>query len=154
MKPLVLGLGNDLLCDDGVGLVAARRLAETIDDRADVVTSSLHGLALIDYFIGYTRAVVVDAVQTGLHPPGTVIEMDIADLRAVPGPSPHYTGLPEMRKIARELHLAFPETVKIVAVEIADVHTVQEKLSSAVEAALDEVYARVENIVQGWSDGK
>ena len=98
MNPLVLGLGNDLLCDDGVGLVAARRLAETIDDRADVVTSSLHGLALIDYFIGYERAVVVDAVQTGLHPPGTVIEMDMADLRAVPGPSPHYSGLPEARK--------------------------------------------------------
>jgi len=154
MNPLVLGLGNDLLCDDGVGLVAARRLAKTIADRADVHTSSMHGLALIDFFIGYERAIVIDAMQTGIHPPGTVIEMDMEDLRTVPGPSPHYTGLPEMRAIAQELNLPFPATVKIVAVEIADAWTVREGLNPVVQAALDEIGAKVTDLLQTWSDEK
>ena len=53
MKTLVLGLGNELLSDDGVGILAVRRLKETYKGQADIVETSLHGLALLDLFIGH-----------------------------------------------------------------------------------------------------
>ena len=96
MKTLVLGLGNDILADDAVGVLAARALRDELAGRADVVETAMHGLALLDHFLGYERAILLDAIQTGKQPPGTIIELGVADLSPIATPSPHFTGLPEM----------------------------------------------------------
>ncbi|MHB0936092.1 MAG: hypothetical protein ACYC6A_06840 [Armatimonadota bacterium] len=49
---LVLGLGNELLSDDGVGVLAVRTLAKELRGQADVVETALHGLALLELFLG------------------------------------------------------------------------------------------------------
>ena len=150
MKILVLGLGNELLGDDGAGIHAARILEERLRGKADVVESPLHGVALMEIFVGYDRAVVIDACQTGEHPPGTILELDSSDLRPVVCPSPHFTGLPEMFEIAGELKLEFPRIVKIFAVEAVDVLTLGAEMTEPVKAALGDVADRVERLVNGW----
>jgi hydrogenase maturation protease len=72
VKILILGLGNELLSDDAVGILAARVLKERLGDKADVVESSLSGMALLDLLVGYERAILIDAVKTGRTPPGTI----------------------------------------------------------------------------------
>lgn len=150
MKPLVLGLGNELLGDDAIGILAARRVAETYARDADVVESGLHGLALIDVLAGHDRAIIIDAIQTGRHPPGTVIELSLDDLKPTPNPSPHYTGLPEMTAIARGLDVTFPDEVRILAVEISDAATVGGTPNSAVMAAIDELVGRAGQWLHRW----
>ena len=54
---------------------------------ADVVESAASGLALIEDFAGYDRAIVIDAILTGRHPPGRIIEMALTDLGPVVAPS-------------------------------------------------------------------
>jgi len=149
MRTLILGLGNDLLGDDGIGLVAAEKLEGLIGHRADVVTSSLHGLALLDLFIGYDKAVIIDAVQKG-GPPGGIYELRPDDLRSTPGPSPHFTGLPEMILIAGELQLPFPDEIKILAIEVAETFIVSEKLTPAVAAAVDRVGEYICGYLDDW----
>ncbi|UCD18410.1 MAG: hydrogenase maturation protease [Candidatus Zixiibacteriota bacterium] len=150
MKPLVLGLGNDLLSDDGVGLLAAQRLQKLLVGKADVVASSLHGLALLDFFSGYKQAIVIDAIQLRKSPPGTIVEMDLSDLRVAPGPSPHYTGLRDLARIAGELKLAFPDEIRIFAVEAANTTSIGGGLCAAVSNALEEIIARVIALVTKW----
>ena len=145
MKPLVLGLGNDLLSDDAVGILAVRRLAQELSGQADIVESSLHGAALFDILIGYRQAIIVDAIRTGTSPPGTIFELRPEDLREVHSPSPHYAGLPEMIRLAREIGVDFPDDILIVAVEIVDSLTVGGPLSPPVSASLDELVRRVKN---------
>jgi len=75
MKALVLGLGNELLADDGVGLLAVRKLKEEYTGQAEIVECTLSGLALLEYFIGFEKAIVVDAIQTGRFPAGTIRQL-------------------------------------------------------------------------------
>jgi hydrogenase maturation protease len=149
-RTLVLGLGNDLLADDAVGIEAARRLKAVPDSRADVCESSLSGVALMDLLVGYDRAILIDAVQTGTAPPGTIRELSPADLGQVIAPSPHYAGIPEMLALAQQLELVFPREIKILAIEVADATTIGGTISPAVEAALPEIEKRVREHLAEW----
>ena len=149
-KTLILGLGNDLLADDAIGILAARRLQTRLGERADVVESSLHGLALLETFLGYDRALIIDAIQTGRHPPGTIIELSPEDFRPVDVPSPHFAGLPEMIALARELDLPFPARIRILAVEIANAAVIGGAMTPAVSAALDGVCDRAAALLDAF----
>jgi hydrogenase maturation protease len=143
MKTLVLGLGNDILADDAVGILAARALKERLAGLADVQETSWHGVALLELFIGYERAILLDAVMTGKHAPGTLIEIKPEELAPIQGASPHFTGLPEMIAMARELELEFPKNFRIFAVEVADPHTIGGEMTPAVRAAIPALCDRV-----------
>jgi hydrogenase maturation protease len=154
---LVLGLGNELLADDAAGVLAARAVAETlrgapVGQRAtvDVVDSSLSGLALLELFVGHERAIVIDAVQTGRHPVGTVIDIDPRQLGRVIAPSPHYAGLPELFEVATRLGLEFPTETVIFAVEVADPHTIGGPLHPAVSAAVPQLAERCTALLDEW----
>ncbi len=151
MRTLVLGLGNELLSDDGVGIAAARSVRSALAGRrdVDVVESSLAGVALLDLFLGYDRAIVIDAIRTRRAAPGSVFELSPADLDPVAAPSPHFTGLPEMLAVARQLRLAFPAEVRILAVEVEDAATIGGGMSVAVREAVPRVAARVERMLAG-----
>ncbi|MDD4051673.1 MAG: hydrogenase maturation protease [candidate division Zixibacteria bacterium] len=150
MKPLVIGLGNDLMGDDAIGILAARSLKEEVSEWADVVESSLHGAALLDILIGYRRAIIIDAIHTGTCPPGTILDIDPDDLGTVVSPSPHFSGLPELKTIARELDLDFPKEVKIVAVEVAETFIVGAPMTPAVAEALGPLVERVKERWEAW----
>lgn len=143
MKTLVLGLGNDILADDAVGILAVRALKERLSSVADVQETAWHGVALLELFIGYERAILLDAIMTGKHAPGTIVEMDPDDLAPAYATSPHFTGLPEMIVMAKELQLEFPKTFQILAVEVADPHTIGGKMTPAVRDAIPALCDRV-----------
>jgi len=144
---LVLGLGNELLADDGVGTLAARCLRERLGARADVIESSLSGVALLDVIVGYDNLVIIDAIHTGRYPPGTIVVIEPAQLRPVESPSPHYAGLPELLELARRLDLKFPSKIRILAVEVQDMLTIGGAMTEAVAAAVDGLCDRVEQLV-------
>jgi len=144
VKKLVLGLGNDLLADDAIGVMAARELEPRLAGRADVVASALHGLALLDLLAGYDAAVIVDAVLTGRRPVGEVFDIDPATLQPVAGASPHFAGLPELLALADRLELRFPRRLRVVAVEVGDPLTVGGPMTPEVRAALPRLCDRVE----------
>jgi len=153
-KTVVIGLGNDLLGDDAVGVLVARSLQERLRGKADVIETAIHGIALLDLFIGYQHAVLVDAIQTGKYPPGKVLEIDPDDLRPVQAPSPHYAGLPEMLALARQYDLDFPKDFRIFAIEVADPYTIGGQMTPAVLAVIPEVCDRVCQAVAAipWSE--
>jgi hydrogenase maturation protease len=148
MKTLILGLGNDLLGDDAVGILAARELAVRLEGRTDVdvVESPLHGVALLEHFIGYDRAIIIDAIRTGTRPPGSIIEIDPDDLKPAKSASPHYAGIPELFAIAKELELEFPKEVRIIAIEVEDPYTIGGEMTEKVRLALPELLRRVEEM--------
>ena len=143
MRTLVLGLGNDILADDAVGILAARALAGRLDAAVDVKETAEHGVALLDHLLGYERVILLDAIQTGSNEPGTILEIDPASLSAVYAPSPHYAGLPELLAIAEGLKLDFPRHFRIFAVEVADALTIGGAMTPAVRAAIPELCNRV-----------
>jgi hydrogenase maturation protease len=150
MRTLVLGLGNELAGDDAVGVLAARALLVELDGLADVVESSASGLALIEVFAGYDRAIVVDSIVTGRNPPGTITEMGLLDVGRVVASSLHNAGLPELAAVAARLGLGFPSQTVVFAVEVVDPYTFGIGLSEPVAGAVEGLVQRVRAQVHRW----
>lgn len=144
---LLLALGNDLLGDDGIGLLVAREVARAPKPNLEVVESGEAGLALLELLIGYERAVIVDSIQTMRHPVGTVLVYGREDFRRVVGPSAHYAGLPEVFDLAERLRLPMPKDLWVVAVEVANPFDFAETPCDAVCAALPAATCQVRKLL-------
>jgi hydrogenase maturation protease len=144
---LVLCLGNNMLHDDGVGWAVASALEDCVADGAVVRRSALSGFYLLDELTGWERAIVVDAVQTGRHPPGTVLSFPFEALGTDAGPSPHAVGLPSVVRLGRQSGVPLPARIHIVAIEVADMETFAEDLTPAVRAAVPEAVGVITSLL-------
>jgi hydrogenase maturation protease len=74
---LILGLGNLLCSDDGVGVVAVQAIAEAriVPEEVQVLDGGTLGLALLPYLEDAERAILVDAIQVDA-PPGTLVRLE------------------------------------------------------------------------------
>jgi hydrogenase maturation protease len=135
-----------------MGIHAANLLKVIFKDNPaiTVVDTAEHGVVLLEYFIGFDKAVLIDAIQTGQRSPGTVFEIDSSDLKPVITPSPHFTGIPELFRIAEQLEIEFPKEIKIVAMEVEDLSTLGGGLSDSVADSLPELVRTVEEMVHRW----
>jgi hydrogenase maturation protease len=142
---LVLGLGNDILTDDAVGLHIARAVRELLAGEPDIEVKATTemGLALLDEIAGRESVVLVDAVQTGSMPPGHVHEFGVDDLAKVLPTSPHFLGVGETLTLGKLLGLPMPCHVRIFAIEVKDPFTLGTAMTPAVEHAATAAAERV-----------
>ncbi len=141
MKIIVIGLGNPILGDDGVGWKVAEGISklELFRSRVDFDCLAVGGLALMERLVGYDRVILVDAIQTGDKTPGTVIltqlndipERDFASLT-----SAHDASLQTALKLGREMGYQLPEQIDIIGIETRRIYEVSEELSPEIDAAV------------------
>lgn len=143
MKILVIGLGNPILGDDGVGWRVVEEIARKTADRNDVEvdTASLGGLSLMERLTGYERVILVDSFFSGEKPIGTVslfLLTDLQDLSSGHTTAVHDTSLRNALNVGRSMNIFLPhdEDVQIVAIEAENVYDFSETLSPPVEAAV------------------
>ena len=150
-KVLILGLGNDILTDDAVGLHVVRQLREQLagDPRIEIRETMEMGLALLDFFVGRRAVILVDSIQTGRVPPGTVHELDASQLKQLTGRTPHFLGVGETLALGRRLGLAMPEMVKIFAIEVEDPFTLGTELTPTLRQAIPGLVDRLSRVVCG-----
>jgi len=137
---LILGVGNLLLRDEGVGvhLISALRGRELPDD-VELCDGGTASFDLLDTLAGRRQVIIIDAVQTGSEP-GTIFRFtpeDISASREQPT-SLHQVGLLETLDVAKHLLDSAPEEVVILGIESQEVSWGLE-LSAEVEAAVPKV---------------
>lgn len=147
-KLLILGLGNTLLSDDGLGIYLGRRVSALLTGpdgpNPDFVEASLGGLALLDHVVGYQRLVIIDSVQTGDGEAGQLYCLTEKSLNGtVRLTSVHDINLATALQLGRRLGMAVPEKVDIYAVEAKDLLTFQESCTPELTAALPDLAARI-----------
>jgi len=137
-RTVVVGLGNDLLTDDGIGLFLARRLRHLLDpERYDIFELSVGGIEIVEHLTGYERAVVIDACRTGRHAPGTLTRHRPDDFaNTVRLGSYHTMNFATTLELARLLGADLPRQIDIFAVEVEDTETVSEGCTPNVEARI------------------
>jgi hydrogenase maturation protease len=141
MKTLVLGLGNPILTDDGVGIHVVRAVASRCSPFNGVVfaEASVGGLRLLDLLAGYERAIMVDAIQTRGGQPGKIYRLGPGDVQAsLHSASTHDVSLPGALALGRRLDMVLPDDkdLIILAVEVEDVLTFGEACTPAVTRAI------------------
>ena len=147
---LVLGLGNDILTDNAIGLRVVQALQRELAGHPalDIRQTTEMGLALLDFITGSRAVFIVDSIQTGKAPPGSLHELDAAALHQITGRTPHFVGVTETLALGRHLGLPMPEQVTIFAIEVEDPFTVGTALTPALEAALPGLVARIRSALQ------
>lgn len=139
MKTIVLGLGNPLISDDSIGLRVVAELRRRLAGQTDIEVSEEYwgGLRLMERMVDYDRAVVVDAICTGVAP-GTIHRLRPADLPTQKSASAHDVNLPTALAFGRQagVHLPPDERIHLVGIEAVDILTFSEQLTPAVETAI------------------
>jgi hydrogenase maturation protease len=139
-RTLILGLGNPILGDDGVGIAIAREIKERWqgDPSTDVIEASVAGRFLLDLITGYKTVIVADAIITDEKAlAGSIYTLSVDDLGTIVDPyASHALDVRTTIELGKKLGYEMPETIRICAVEIKE-HTVfREGLSPEVEAAV------------------
>jgi hydrogenase maturation protease len=137
----VLGLGNPVLGDDGVGLhVAAeveRLLREGPVAGVTVFTSTRGGFDLINLLSGFSHAIIIDCLDIPQPVPGRI---RLLDLNSLSGSARlvgvHDISVADAFELAAILGTGMPGTVEIYAVEGGDTQTITEEMTPAVTAAV------------------
>ncbi len=146
-KAVILGVGNVLLSDEGVGIHAVRTLEkESLPEGVEVFDGGTEGFGLMDVIADLDRLVVVDCVRGG-EPPGTIYCFEVGEL-GVPidkyQTSVHQVGILEILHLV-ELVGKRPRTT-IIGVEPASLEmnlelsdVVAPKLNAVAQLALKKV---------------
>jgi len=137
-KTLILGLGNSLLCDDGVGIYVAAELKNRVN-RPDitVIETGVAGLSLLDLLVGYDKAIIIDAIQTVGGKAGQIYRLDPKAFdTALHTASAHGIDFTTALEFGKKLSLPLPQQIIIFAIEASDVHTFKEECTPEVKQAV------------------
>jgi hydrogenase maturation protease len=167
MKTLIVGLGNPILGDDGVGWKVAEEVQKRMQNvecgvrnnsafhnpnsAIDVDCVSLGGLSLMEHLIGYEHAIVIDAIGTGQHPIGTAYHFRLDDL--YDPTSGHTTAVHDVSlitalKMGRSMGAALPDRIDVVAIESPYVYDFTEELTPPVAAAVPQAVEMVMDLLR------
>lgn len=137
---LVLGMGNPILSDDGVGLYVAERVRETaLPDGVEVMQSEVAGLRLLELVRDHGKVVIVDALCSGREP-GDVVRYEAKDFKGGHRyGSAHSIGLKTVLELGERLGYEMPAEVVVFAIEAEDVETFGEDFCEPVAAAAEYV---------------
>lgn len=151
---IIIGLGNEFISDDGVGIFAVRQLRERIsqlDHNAsethahfpgDIVIEEMAsgGLQILDAITGYEKCFIIDAVLAGMHPPGTIYRfVQCPQEEPVKLASSHQINLQEVLGLARILNVKIPPAITIYGVEVSDITTFSTGCTVEVQKALPQL---------------
>jgi len=118
-QTLVLGVGNRLMSDEGIGVVVVEQLAShyQISDQVRILDGGTLGLDLVYYLEGVENLLLIDAVQADLEP-GGLLRLEGEDVPAFLSMkiSPHEIGIPDMLSAARLMGV-FPKRIVLLGVQ-------------------------------------
>ena len=138
METIIVGLGNPILGDDGVGWRVAEDIQKQLlhflpqtAGKIDVTCLSLGGLGLMEKLIGYDRTILIDAFETA-DQPGSILIMKLSDLpsyTAFHTPSTRDVSLQKAFELGRMLGAKLPKEVEVVGITTSKVQDFSEELS-------------------------
>jgi hydrogenase maturation protease len=144
--PVVVGIGNPIRCDDGAGLVLARRVAALLGCPCSELTAV--DFDLVDLFAEHDHVVLIDAARTGRRP-GTLFELSPRDVTARKPPSAHMRSLAAMLAAAR-MQSAATDRMLAFAIEVTKVDEFGEGLSEQVAQAIEPAALAVAARARAW----
>ncbi|MDK2824515.1 MAG: hydrogenase maturation protease [Clostridia bacterium] len=145
-KSIVVGLGNPILSDDGVGNKIAEILKIQVSSEVEVVEATLAGFNLLELLAGYDTAILVDAIQTKGGKVGDIYKLNKDDLAFSQRlASVHDINLYTAWQLGEQLGIKLPDKLVIFAIEVEDVLTFSENLTPKVEAVVPKVCEMVLN---------
>jgi hydrogenase maturation protease len=144
-ETLVLGLGNILMGDEGVGIAAVKQFDNTFGTDIEVLDGGTGGFHLLSLFSSFKTVIIVDAAFDE-NPPGTISVVEPRYSEEFPKAlSSHDIGLKDLIETASILG-QLPRII-LITITVKDFREVSTQLSAEVEASIPEVHKVISNIL-------
>jgi hydrogenase maturation protease len=144
MKTVVLGVGNLILGDDGVGIHVANELRKYVNDPKVTIDDAITGgMNLLDLILGYDKAIIIDAVKTNDWDEGEVKRIPLGDFSTMHSCNPHDVSLMEAIEMAKKMgENRIPREIIIVGVVMKEIpcefgEKLSKKIATAVPKAVE-----------------
>ena len=146
---LVLGIGNEMLKDDGIGPKVVKKLQNFLPSgNIDYMTSLVGGMETIEMMKGYDETVIIDGIMTEGGVPGTVYFMNYPlNKSTLHLSNAHDISFDMSVKLARRLNIPFPEKIRIIAIEILEDREFGEELTPTLQEKYSEIFGSVSGMV-------
>jgi hydrogenase maturation protease len=151
---LIIGLGNDILMDDGIGPKLARELEKRmIDPSVTFDTAAIGGLEMLEFIRDYKTVIIIDAIKTLNGVAGDIYLLDPSNFKE----TSHISNLHDISfltalELGKKLDISIPEKIHIIAVEIIEDLTFGNDftppLQERYDAIKDEVYEIVMDLLK------
>ena len=150
MKTIILGIGNSILSDDGVGIHVVREVKKRIKNINITVDEAMTGgMNLLDLIIGYDKAIIIDAVKSKDDEHGFVRRIPISNFNTMHSCNPHDVSLIEAIKMAKKLgEKRIPKQIIIIGIMMKELpcefgeilsDEIQATVPKAIELTLNEL---------------
>jgi hydrogenase maturation protease len=151
MKTIVLGIGNPILGDDGVGVHVANELKNQIQTpRVTVDEAITGGMNLLDLILGYDKAIIIDAVKTDNGEKGEVRRIPLGNFSTMHSCNPHDVSLMEAIEMAKKMgEKRIPKEIIIIGVMMKEIpcefgEKLSKDIATAVPKAVDMTLKEIE----------
>jgi len=153
-KLLVLGIGNPILSDDAVGILAAREIRNRNIPGVDVEELSASGIEVMEVMLDREKVVIVDAIMLPDGHPGDVFILREEDfLKTVHASSPHGINLPTAIALGRQTAPGrMPGEIVFIAMQVENIDTFSETLSPRIESKITGLVDTVEGELRKGSN--
>jgi hydrogenase maturation protease len=124
MKTIILGIGNPILGDDGIGVHIVRKLKEKHFHLPDVTIEEAQtgGMNLTDLIRGYEKAILIDAVCINNVSHGCIKRFDIHDISTVHSCNPHDVSLLEAIELSKKIgDTSIPKEIIIIGINLKEI---------------------------------
>ena len=141
MKTIILGIGNQILGDDGVGIHVANEVKKHIDNPDITIDEAMTGgMNLLDLLLGYEKAILIDAVKSDDGAQGEVRRISIGDFNTMHSCNPHDVSLIEAIDIAKKMgETRIPKEIIIIGIMMKNIpYEFGEDLSKEIAAIVPE----------------
>ena len=150
-KTIILGVGNPILRDDGVGIHVAEELKKLIKKPGITIDNAFTGgMNLLDLIVDHDRAILIDAVKLKNKKLGDVNLFELGKISTFHASNPHDASLLEAIGLAKKLgNSRIPNDIKIVGINIGELNCeFGEELSKEIEKAIPKAVELVEKEVK------
>ena len=144
MRIIVLGVGNLILRDDGVGVHVVNELKKHIrHPDVELEEAITGGMNLLDLLLGYDKAIIIDAVKSETSKNGEVKRIPISDFNTMHSCNPHDVSLIEAIEMAKKLgEKRIPKEIVIIGIMMEKIpcefgEDLSENIAAAVPEAVD-----------------
>ncbi len=152
MKTLVVGLGNPVLGDDGVGWKVANEVKYLLpaSPNVDVDCLSLGGLSLMEHLVGYDRVILIDAFALD-DPIGSILILKLSDM---PNYSAHHTAgrndlsLLNAIELGKSIGAKLPEDIVLVGIATKRICNFSESLSPPIAEVVPQTVQIVLSLIK------
>jgi len=152
-KSIVLGIGNEILTDDGIGPKVVNKLKELYPiKKVKYENITLGGLEVLEYIQDYNTVVFIDAIKTVDGIPGSVYLYTPSNFKETLHLSHlHDVSFLTALKLGKKLGLKIPENILIFAVEIIEDLVFSDNFTPQIQERfpliVEEIKSGIENII-------